>query len=85
MGEAGIVERPPAPTLKEFGVDFMKQIEMECASKPATVKFYREKLSRLEAGRLAAMPLDKIDQDASGSQPPRRLPFSAARTSGSSF
>jgi hypothetical protein len=58
------VERSPAPTLKEFSGDFMKQIRMVCASKPRTIQFYQEKLKRLLAhGKLADSPLDRIDED----------------------
>lgn len=63
-GEAGIMERPPAPTLREFSKDFGKQIRMVCASKPRTVQFYEEKLKRLLAdAKLADAPLDRIDED----------------------
>src|SRR5262245_57923336 len=61
-GEVGIVERPPAPTLKEFSPRFEKAIITLCADKPATVGFYQEKLRRLLAdGQLAALRLDAID------------------------
>lgn len=63
-GESGIEERAAAPTLRAFGVKFMAQIEMDCASKPATIKFYREKLTRLQEGKLADMALDRIDENA---------------------
>jgi hypothetical protein len=46
-GEAGIIERPPAPTLADFGPRFERAIVTLCADKPATVGFYREKLRRL--------------------------------------
>jgi hypothetical protein len=46
-GEAGIAERPPAPTLKEFSTKFKEAIEIRCAEKPATISFYKEKMSRL--------------------------------------
>ncbi len=38
MGNVGIVDREPPPVLKDFGKVFMKQIEMDCASKPATAR-----------------------------------------------
>jgi integrase len=63
-GEAGIEEKPPAPTLREFSKDFTKQIHMDCASKPRTIAFYEEKLNRiLEEGSLADRRLDAIDED----------------------
>src|ERR1039457_7008556 len=46
-GEAGIVERPAAPSLADFAPRFEKAIVTLCADKPATVSFYREKLRRL--------------------------------------
>jgi len=63
-GEAGIVERPPAPTLREFSTDFLKQIRMDCASKPRTIAFYQEKLKRLLTSKLADARLDAIDENA---------------------
>src|SRR6516225_1147033 len=63
-GEAGIVERPPAPTLREFSKDFLKQIRMDCASKPLTIKFYKSKLAHiLKSVELADCRLDQIDED----------------------
>ena len=41
-GEAGILERPAAPTLKEFGPRFESAIVTLCAEKPATVNFYKK-------------------------------------------
>ncbi len=64
-GEAGIAERPPAPTLKESEARFHKTIETLCAAKPATIRFYREKLRRLlEFEPLAAARLNEIDESA---------------------
>lgn len=63
MGNVGIVDREPAPVLKDFGKLFMKQIEMDCASKPATIQFYRIKLKRLlENPTLADARLNAIDE-----------------------
>jgi integrase len=62
-GEAGILERPPAPTLAEFGPRFESAIVTLCADKPATVSFYREKLRRLLAdSELSGARLDLIDE-----------------------
>src|ERR1039457_3884981 len=62
-GEAGINERPPAPTLAEFGPRFEKAIVTLCADKPATVGFYREKLRRLLADQqLSGARLSAIDE-----------------------
>lgn len=63
-GEVGIEERPAVPTLREFSADFLKQIRMDCASKPATITFYERKLRNLlKYGKLADSPLDAIDED----------------------
>jgi len=62
-GEAGIRERPPAPTLKEFSPRFNSAIVTLCAEKPATVRFYQEKLRRLLADRqLCGARLNAIDE-----------------------
>ncbi len=62
-GEVGIKDRPPAPTLKEFEARFTAAIETQCASKPETVSFYKEKYRRLlEYAPLANARLDEIDQ-----------------------
>ena len=62
-GEVGIIERKPAPTLKDFSGRFMEYIETRCAEKPATVGFYAEKLTRvLEFQPLAEARLDQIDE-----------------------
>jgi len=62
-GEAGINERPPAPTLAEFGPRFEAAIVTLCADKPATVGFYREKLRRLIADQqLSGARLSAIDE-----------------------
>jgi hypothetical protein len=64
-GEAGIVERPPSPTLKEFAPRFESAIVTLCAEKPATVGFYQEKIRRLlEDKQLAALRLNAIDEAA---------------------
>jgi integrase len=62
-GEAGIHERPPAPTFAEFAPRFNAAIVTLCADKPATVTFYAEKLRRLlEDSQLAGTRLDAIDE-----------------------
>ena len=62
-GEAGINERPPVPTLVEFGPRFESAITTLCAERPATIGFYKEKLRRLLAdAKLAAARLDAIDE-----------------------
>ena len=62
-GEAGIRERPPVPTLAEFGPRFESAIVTLCAEKPATVSFYKEKLRRLQSDhQLSNARLDAIDE-----------------------
>ena len=62
-GEAGINERPAAPTLAEFGPRFERAIVTLCADKPATVGFYQEKLRRLMTDKkLSGARLDAIDE-----------------------
>lgn len=62
-GEVGIVERKPAPTLKEFAQRFIDSIQVRCSEKPATIGFYAEKLTRLlEFEPLANARLDRIDE-----------------------
>jgi integrase len=63
-GEAGIVEREPAPTLRGFSDKFLQQIRMDCASKPRTVEFYESKLARiLTSSEMADARLDLIDEN----------------------
>jgi integrase len=62
-GEAGIVERTPAPTLGEFSEEFLTQIRMDCASKPRTIKFYQSKLAHILQSELVDCHLDQIDED----------------------
>ncbi len=62
-GEAGILERPPAPTLREFRPRFESAITTLCAEKPATVEFYKKEMRRLLADtQLSAVRLDAIDE-----------------------
>ena len=62
MGEVGIRERVKVPTLKEFGDDFMKAIETQCAEKPGTVEFYRSRYATLTESELGKRQLDEIDE-----------------------
>jgi len=72
-GEAGIVERPPAPTLADFAPRFESAIVTLCAEKPATVGFYQEKLRRLLADRqLSGARLNTIDEAVIDSYKQRR-------------
>lgn len=62
-GEVGIIEKEPAPTLKQFSVRFIEAISVRCAEKPRTIEFYREKLTRLlEFPAMASSKLDAIDE-----------------------
>ena len=62
-GEVGIVERKPAPTLKDFAQRFIDAIQVRCAAKPKTVGFYAQQLARLlDFGPLASARLDTIDE-----------------------
>lgn len=62
-GEVGIEERKPAPRLKEFAQRFIDAVQVRWAEKPATIRFYSEKLSRLlESAPMADSPLNRIDE-----------------------
>ena len=62
MGEAGIGQRKPAPTLKAFSERFVGFVETRNASKPQTIRFYKMRLDRLlEFEPLAEERLDRID------------------------
>lgn len=51
------------PTLAEFAPRFMVYIEIECAEKPLTIKFYRSKLDRLlEDAILPDLRLSEFDE-----------------------
>jgi len=63
-GEAGIEEKGPVKTFKEFAPDFLKAIETQCKDKPATVEFYKERMRRLlDFSELVKCRLDKIDEE----------------------
>src|SRR5439155_3092494 len=62
-GEAGIFDRKPAPTLKDFAQKFIDAVQVRNGQKPATVAFYAEKLSHLlQFKPLASARLSKIDE-----------------------
>jgi len=62
-GEVGLVERKPAPTLREFEKRFMNSVKTRCAEKPMTVRFYEAKMTRLlEFTPIADTRLDRIDE-----------------------
>lgn len=85
-GEVGIREKAKVPTLKEFGADFMRAIETQCAEKPGTIEFYRSRYNVLAASELGERKLDAIDegviekyrQTRAGSQSRRKLALSPA-------
>ncbi len=61
--EVGIVQKEPAPTLADFAPRFLGTIRVQCASKPATIRFYELKLSRLlESPVFTSKRLDEIDE-----------------------
>lgn len=63
-GETGTLERNAAPTLRDFSQRFIDAIQVRCQSKPATIAFYGEQLSRLlEFDPLATARLDAINED----------------------
>ena len=62
-GEAGIEEKPPAKTFKEFAPDFLKAMETQCKDKPKTIDFYKERTRRLlDFPELVKCRLDEIDE-----------------------
>lgn len=62
-GEVGIVDRTPAPTLKDFAERFKDSVRTRSADKPSTIEFYQSKLARLlEFVPLATTRLDAIDE-----------------------
>jgi integrase len=63
-GEVGILERPAAPTFKEFAPRFEQAIETLNADKPLTVAFYKERMRRLMGyAPLTTRTLDAIDEE----------------------
>lgn len=62
-GEAGIADRKPAPTLREFASRFLDHVGTVSAAKPSTVAFYAHYTgSLLRFDPLASAPLDRIDE-----------------------
>ena len=62
-GTLNLERRDPVPTLKQFAQPFMDQIGLERATRPATVKFYAEKMIRLLSYEpLRDTRLDAIDE-----------------------
>jgi integrase len=62
-GEVGILERKPAPPLKEFSQRFVDYVQTRSAEKPKTVEFYAQQMARLlEFDPLASACLDAIDE-----------------------
>ncbi len=62
-GEVGILERKPAPPLKEFSQRFVDYVQTRSAEKPKTVEFYAQQMARLlEFEPLASARLDAIDE-----------------------
>jgi integrase len=63
MGEVGIADRKPAPTLLKFAQSFIDYVEVNNAEKPETVRFYANRLKRLlEWEKLRETRLDRIDE-----------------------
>jgi hypothetical protein len=60
----GIDDKEPAPTLQEFASRFIAAMETQCADKPATVRFYRDKLKCLTASELSQLRLDEAAIDS---------------------
>ena len=86
-GEAGIHERPPAPTLADFAPRFESAIMTLCAEKPATVDFYKKEMRRLlkdrplagarlirARSRVATMGCEQQMEAAGGKEQPRPAP-----------
>src|SRR4051812_28374322 len=64
-GEVGIEKKKPVPTLAEFSGRFMEAIETQCAEKPKTIGFYREKLGKLLAhAPFSNSKLDAIEEES---------------------
>lgn len=62
-GEAGIVQRKPAPDFKELARRFVQHVEARHENKPQTVSFYAAKLNRLmEFAPIASARVDAIDE-----------------------
>ena len=57
-GEAGIHDRKPIPTLKDFAPQFIEFVEVNNAAKPETVLFYK---NRLALDRLTSLRWPGLD------------------------
>jgi integrase len=64
-GEVGIIDRKPAPTLKEFAEnDFLPFVRSTSAGKPNTVRFYENSVKNLTAlAKMAELPIDAITSE----------------------
>jgi integrase len=61
--DVGIIERKKVPTFQEFSKTFMDAIRVRSADKPATVRFYEDRATRLLKYRpLREARLDAIDE-----------------------
>lgn len=61
-GEAGINERPAAPTRVDFAPRFQRAFETLCGDKPMTVDFYKKEMRRrLEDAELSARRDGSVD------------------------
>jgi integrase len=63
-GEAGIHDKKPVPTLRQFSCDFEKAIETQCSEKPRTIEFYKLRMRQLLGSELGDRVLDTIDEEA---------------------
>jgi integrase len=64
LGEVGIVEKPPVPTVTEFASRFLTHVRHKNADKPATVTFYEGRVKTLLANPiLKNIPLDSITSE----------------------
>jgi|SRR6516164_4378459 len=65
-GEVGIRERKPAPMLKEFlKKQFLPYAETAHATKPRTLRYYKQDVDMLLRSKAAALTIDQIsDQNA---------------------
>lgn len=62
-GEVGIIEKLPAPRLREFAQQFGQYISARCVARPQTVSFYASRMaSLLRYDGFADMPIDRIDE-----------------------
>ena len=62
-GEVGILERKPAPALKDFAQRFIDYVQTRSAEKPKTIEFYAQQMARLlEFDPLESARLHTIDE-----------------------